>query len=361
MSDVLFIVDHLDTGGAPVVVRNLCVALMRKGAKVTLVVLSDRISHQVPSEIELYRLPFIPKGRWQRQRRYHLHARKLNILLASLGDPKPSLVVAHLHHAHQVVRKSCLSAQAWYCLHSDPEMSFLGNKRAFARMLKRCKVRSLYSSRRLIGVSQGVIDSLHRSFGVEGRARVVIQNPLDLETIVKDSQEPINDVPDEFLIFVGRLEQRSKRFDRLLKAYRDSGINHPLVVIGEGKDRVFIEKEIERLGLHERVILLGHRDNPYAYMKRAHALILSSDYEGFSLVIAEALACGTPVVSTDCPSGPREILTGELARYLVMVDDNVALASSIREVMETPPNVSSGVVSHLAADNVAAQYLALSD
>lgn len=360
MSDVLFVVDHLDTGGAPIVVRNLCVALSRLDAKVTLVVLSDRVSHHLPADVELHRLPFIPRGRWQRQRRYAYHARQLDALLEELDDFRPSLVVAHLHHAHQVVRRSRLAGQAWYCLHSDPERSFLGHKRGLARAMKRRKVRALYSGRRLIGVSQGILDSLSRSFDVEGAPGVAVHNPLDLEAISRASQEPVTDIPEDFLLFVGRLEQRSKRFDRLLKAYRDSGMRLPLVVIGEGRDRVFIEKEVERLGLQERVILLGHRDNPYAYMRRARALLLSSDYEGFSLVIAEALACGTPVVSTDCPSGPREILTGELARYLVRLDDEAALAMAIRDVTERSPDVSMDVVSHLSVDSIARRYLALS-
>ncbi|MDV6320542.1 glycosyltransferase [Chromohalobacter sp. HP20-39] len=356
---VLFIADHLNTGGAPVVIRDLCVALRHVGAEVTLVVLSDRVTHTLPDSVQIHRLPYSPAGRWQRLHRYANHAKQLDRLLNDIDLSHDTLVVAHLHHAHQVVSRSSVSQRAWYCLHADPDIGFLGKKTGLDRWRKCRKVHRLYNGKRLIGVSHGILESLSRVFNVQGTPGVGLHNPLDLKAITETSQQVVDDVPDDYLLYVGRLDQRPKRFDRLLSAYKESGTTLPLVIIGKGSAQQFIEREVERLGLQGRVILLGHRASPYAYMRQARALLLSSDYEGFSLVLAEALACGTPCVSTDCPSGPREILTEELSRFLVPMGDVTAFAQAINDVVETPPNVGVANVAHLEAEQVAQRYLKL--
>lgn len=361
MSDVLFITDHLNTGGAPIVIRDLSLALDKQGVKVTLLVLSDQVAHHLPDTISIFQIPFVPSTWWERHNRYTYHARLLDNWLKEHTMASPSLVVAHLHHAHQVVSRSLLNKRAWYCLHSNPEIAFLGNKQGWLRYIKRLKVRHLYQGHKLIGVSSGIIETLQSAFGIKGEPATAIHNPLNLSAIQTRSLEPVYDVPENYLLFVGRFEQRSKRFDRLLQAYADSGVTMPLILIGKGDAHDMIEAEIARLGLGKRVCLLGHRDNPYAYMRRAHALVLSSDYEGFPLVVAESLACQTPVVSTDCPTGPREILTGELSRYLVPLDEPMLFAKTLRDVVEHPPAISLLAVQHLSAEQVAQRYMALAD
>lgn len=359
-SDVVFIIDHLDTGGAPVVVRDLCEALV-PNANVTLIALSDRITHTLPSEVTVKRLPYTIDGWWAKQRRYANHARKLDHLLASMNVGPHALVIAHLHYAHQVVHRSRVAKAAWYCLHSDPKVSFLGNKSGLGRWRKRQNVYSLYQGKRLLAVSQGIIESLETAFGVKGAPGLAINNPININRVNELALEDCEDLVAPCLLFVGRLEQRSKRFDRLLEAYHDSGVSLPLVIIGVGAAWSSINEKIEELNIQDNVFLLGHKENPYPYMRRASALLLSSDYEGFSLVIAEALACGTPVISTDCPSGPREILTGRLARWLIPLGDNAAYSQAIRDIIDKPPIISSDDVAHLRVEAVAKRYLALAD
>ncbi|MDN6180309.1 MAG: glycosyltransferase [Halomonas subglaciescola] len=364
MTSVLFVVDHLDAGGAPIVVRDLIWGLVDQGASVTLVVLSDRVAHALPPQVPCICLPFTPNSRFERARRYALHAQQLDNWLSQQNGTGVDaadfdLVVAHLHHAHQVVSRSRLANRAWYCLHADPVVAFLGNKSGLTRRIKRLKVARLYSGRKVIGVSQGIIDRLRSVMKVRATKAVCLHNPLDLEAIRRQAMVSPHDVPERFLLFVGRLDQRAKRFDRLLEGYRQSGVDLPLLIVGEGGDRPAVRQQVERLGLENNVTLLGHRDTPYGYMKRATALLLSSDYEGFPLVIAEALACGTPVVSTDCPSGPREILTGELSRYLVPMNDTSAFADAIRDVVKQPITVPEQAVSELSRVQVVTRYLAL--
>jgi glycosyltransferase involved in cell wall biosynthesis len=103
------------------------------------------------------------------------------------------------------------------------------------------------------------------------------------------------------------------------------------VILGEGEDRGALDGLAGQLGVAEDVSMPGFVSNPYAYMSRAAVLALSSRWEGFALVIAEALACGTPIVSTDCPSGPAEILQGGRYGALVPVGDPEALGGAIIE------------------------------
>ncbi|MDR9439899.1 MAG: glycosyltransferase [Halomonas sp.] len=247
-------------------------------------------------------------------------------------------------------------------MHSDPARELLGKKRGLARLKKGRSVRRLYNGKKVMGVSNGIVDSLERFFSVKPASKVAIHNPIEIETIRSLAKAEVDDcLPREYVVFVGRLEQRSKRFDRLLSAYRYSALRMPMVIVGEGGDKSFIESMIHRLELGGRVILLGHRDNPYPFMWRAKALLLSSDYEGFSLVLAEALACGTPVVSTDCPSGPSEILAGGLSNYLVPLDDGRQLGSALRRVVENPPDIPEDIVDDFDSERVAKRYLSLEE
>ena len=93
------------------------------------------------------------------------------------------------------------------------------------------------------------------------------------------------------------------------------------------------------LGLGKKVIFQAYTDNPYAWIRHADLFVFSSDFEGFGRVLAEALIIGTPVVSTDCPTGPSEILTGVLKDFLVPPGDVNALASKIREALQYYPDI----------------------
>ena len=132
-----------------------------------------------------------------------------------------------------------------------------------------------------------------------------------------------------------------------------------LVILGEGKKRTELEMLAQKLGVAADVNLPGWVDNPLAWMARAAVFVLSSAWEGFGNVVAEALACGCPVVSTDCPSGPAEILDGGAYGPLVPVGDDAALAKAILSVMETPPDPDrlQARAAMFSADRAAERYL----
>ena len=141
------------------------------------------------------------------------------------------------------------------------------------------------------------------------------------------------------ILGVGELCAR-KDFATLIRAFARVRARRPCraMILGEGRERRNLEGLAQTLGVGEQVALLGFVTNPYAYMARADLLVLSSTREGFGNVLAEALALGVPVVSTDCPSGPREILRGGEIGPLVPVGDYEALARAIEETLEHPPD-----------------------
>lgn len=111
-----------------------------------------------------------------------------------------------------------------------------------------------------------------------------------------------------------------------------------LLILGEGEKRFELEGMIRSLGLENDVQMLGFMPNPYMYMARASVFVLSSAWEGFSNVTAEALACGIPIVSTDCPSGPAEILENGKYGKLVPVVDLGAMAQAILATLDSIPD-----------------------
>ncbi len=194
----------------------------------------------------------------------------------------------------------------------------------------------------VIAVSEGVARDLVEAIGLPEGVVEAIYNPVVDEALLARSREAV-DHPwlqagePPLILGVGRLEQQ-KDFPTLLRAFAALQARRPsrLVVLGEGRERAALEALAAELGIAERVALPGHVDNPFAWMRRADLFVLSSAWEGFGNVLAEALAVGTPVVSTDCPSGPREILADGRYGPLTPVGDVAALCEAMAATLDRP-------------------------
>ncbi len=167
----------------------------------------------------------------------------------------------------------------------------------------------------------------------------VIPNPAVLPATIKKDDGSVPSGGDKRLIVaMGRLGKQ-KGFDLLLRAYQAVSSHHPdwsLTILGEGPLRRELEEQIERLGLAGRVELLGRVSDPFAVLRKASLFVLSSRFEGFPNSLLEAMACGLPVVSFDCPSGPREIIRDEVDGVLVPREDVNALAAALDRLMANP-------------------------
>ena len=194
----------------------------------------------------------------------------------------------------------------------------------------------------IVGVSQGVIDDLKRVLRFDSEKFRVIYNPIVDEALLKKAEEPLDhpwfqEGEPPVILAAGRLHIQ-KDFPTLLRAFALVGKKIPsrLVILGEGEKRKELENLAQELGIREYLDLPGFVENPYKYMKRATVFVLSSQWEGFGNVLVEAMACGCPVVATDCPSGPREILAGGEYGILVPPKDPEKLAQGILQVLENP-------------------------
>lgn len=143
-------------------------------------------------------------------------------------------------------------------------------------------------------------------------------------------------------VFVGRLA-KVKRVDLLLEAFKQIQQKKPcrLLILGDGPEREFILDFIAKNNLNSICHLAGQQNNPLPWIKKADALVLSSDYEGFGNVLVEAMACGTQVIATNCPSGPAEILDNGRYGQLVPVNDSHALANAMKKVLDKQFYVST--------------------
>ena len=194
----------------------------------------------------------------------------------------------------------------------------------------------------VIAVSQGVGEDLARVLALPHPPIVTIPNPLPIAEIEEKARAPLahpwlESRAPPILLAVGKLKLQ-KDYPTLIRAFARVRARRParLLILGEGEERPKLERLVRELGLAQDVALPGFAENPWAWMARASVFALSSAWEGFSNVVAEALACGCPVVSTDCPSGPSEMLDDGAFGTLVPVGDDRALAEALLETLEKP-------------------------
>jgi glycosyltransferase involved in cell wall biosynthesis len=219
----------------------------------------------------------------------------------------------------------------------------------------------------LVAVSGGVADDLARQAGI-ARSRIeVIYNPVITRDFARRADAALDDpwfaagAPPVY-VAVGRLVAQ-KDHTTLLRAFAAHRRQHPsrLMILGEGPLREQLERQANELAIGADIRLVGYRANPLPYMRRAAAVVLSSVYEGLGNVLIEALACGTPVVSTDCPFGPSEILGGGLYGRLVPSRDHIALALALDPALRQtfPPSMLQARAAEFTVEHAADRYLAL--
>lgn len=200
--------------------------------------------------------------------------------------------------------------------------------------------RLLYNfvSNKVIALSNGVKEDLVNNFNINEEKINVIHNPVEIENIKLLKDELVTDFHKEknekLIIAVGRLVHQ-KDYHTLIRAFAiiTKKVKSRLLILGKGALELELKKEVKSLGLEDKVTFLGFKKNPYKYMKKSDVFILSSKWEGFGHVVVEAMATGTPVISTNCKSGPNEIIKDNDYGILVPVGDYELLASKAIELL----------------------------
>jgi glycosyltransferase involved in cell wall biosynthesis len=340
MRFVLF-TTNLAGGGAEKALAKIGTGLAERGHEVDFVVCEDAGKYQPPAGCCFHALSRRAGHGWLGKRRLAWHLGRLlrdwsyDLLVSTL--PFADEVAALARAPHHVCRiANTLSA----------EVARLPGKKATRRAER---YRALYGRQLLVAVSQGVADDLRARFGVPVDRVRVIANPFDIAAIRTHAAEPCATLPAQpYIVHVGRFAAQ-KRHDLLLAAFAAlsrEGIPHRLVLLAPPDPK--LAELVAQHGLEGRVVIAGFQTNPYPWMANADLLVLCSDHEGLPNVLIEALASGTRVLSTDCPSGPREILRGELANGLVPCSNAAALAQAMRDTLARPKPAAAAVEAVLA-------------
>ncbi|WP_296403712.1 glycosyltransferase [Psychrobacter sp.] len=349
---IVLSINSLQGAGAERFVLTMGRAFDVLGYDVHILCFDPTIEFTIDNELTYHLIDYksyrwLPKGKV----RYRLLAHKVDAyILKHIGIPK--LILSNLERSYRVFSHSQLP-NIVYVIHNTLSLLYKLNAKHVKPKLKE-ELKEIYSKHPCVCVSHGVKEDFINNFG-NITPTSAIHNPID--------REHINLLADEYdveyknyIIHVGSFKE-AKRHDILLKAYAKTSKNLPLLLLGKGKLRGEIEKLVSELNLEDKVIFLGFKDNPYPYIKNATLKVLTSEWEGFALVIPEALALGVPVISTDCPSGPNELLP---KNNLMPSNDIEAIATKLDKAMQNPKQFLADFDDNLLPKVVALKYLELS-
>jgi glycosyltransferase involved in cell wall biosynthesis len=333
---VAFFIQDMRAGGAERNVARVVSGIAARGIEVDLVVVhrSGPFFDELDSRVNVVELPQARTMTSVLGLKRYIESRRPRALLSSLTHTNVAAILANLA--------------------ARPRTTLVvieRNEISLNRQVKTGLVRVAYGlvpwlypyADILAAVSGGVRDDLARTLRLSPKQIEVLYNPVVSNDIANRSLLPvshpwlINGQEIPVILGVGRLEPQ-KNFPLLIRASSLILRRRPvrLIILGDGVLRAELEHLAQSLGIGEHVCFPGFDANPFRYMRRASVYVMSSSWEGLPTTLIEAMACGAPVVSTDCRSGPREILLdGKLGR-LAPVDDAEALASAIVETLDSP-------------------------
>lgn len=353
------VIDSLYGGGAEKSVLTLASALRDRGAAVHLFVLDARTDYAIPDGLAVHRVPEADRGLATVRKRARAMERAVAAVERAEGRPF-SLFLSNLDRANEVVAATGIGPVRFVIRNSIEEQLRIERRRGPVKYLRMLRSKQALDGKHLITISRGLAREIEERGRIRPASVRVIYNAFDLERIRALAREPIDGVPGQpYVVHVGRCA-RQKRHDVLFEAFARVPKPTKLVLLTNNPDKA--RRIAARHGVDDRLVTPGFQQNPYAWMARARLLVLSSDHEGLGRVLVEALACGTPVVSTRCPHGPEEILGEGLRHWLVPVGRPDLLGDKIREALATDIDLAAWEMRDaFDAGRIAERYLELAN
>lgn len=355
-----FFLPNLGAGGAQRVLITLANEYASKGHEVE-IILQEKLITYADEIYKPIKLSFLGTTR-----RYPSAIR----LAYHLRKHSPDAVLASIYSANFIAILAKILSRTPFPItirEANTPTQVLSAARVSTRenFMVRLYYRYLYPrANSVVAVSKGVAQDLSNLTKIPSNKLHVIYNPVINDDLLRKAEEPLEHPwfavgqPPVVLAVAGLRYQ--KGLDILLHAFAVAREMRKcrLVILGEGRLYQQLKDLSQSLGVAEDVDLPGFDVNPFRYMRRASVFVLSSRYEGLPNVLIQAMACGCPVVSTDCPSGPSEILDGGKYGILVPVGDVEALARGIVQALDGDARFASAQwLSQFRVEQVAQRYL----
>lgn len=344
-SHLSFFIPDLTLGGAEQVTVNIVNGLSNRGHDIDLLLSRSegKLQSKLSSDVSV--VPLSP------DRPHALGvAKHLPALTSYLRREEPAALFPHLAHVSVVSlalkRAGVIDTKVVPTHHKA--FGTAPDRSAKDRLVSGLVPQLYPAAERVITVSDGVAKSLESKTPVSRDDISVLHNPVEIESVRNRAETPVDhewveDSSTEVILFVGRIEAQ-KDLETWLRAFERIHDERPdtrAVIAGKGSNRDALLSLADEMGLADVVSMPGYVDNPYRYMAQASVFLLSSRYEGLPTVLIEALACGCPVVATDCPSGPREILDGGAYGELRPVGDAAGLSDAVVDTLTRPDNAAA--------------------
>jgi glycosyltransferase involved in cell wall biosynthesis len=358
---IALVMPTLEFGGVEQIMLRMAGSLLQKGVSVDLVVAdaSGPMSHQIPIGAQLTDL---------KARRV---SRSLPNLIKYLRQARPDAIISAKDYQNIVllwaVKLAHIPAKVIVTTRIDVSVDWR-NSRGWKWWFIPLLVKYCYAwADQVIAVSNGAAESLAKATGIPRRNIKTIYNAVVTQRLLELAEEPVDDAwfvqGDPVVLGVGRLTEQ-KDFGTLIRAFYLVNKVRParLVILGDGQERAKLEAIIQELDLKKEVAMPGFVENVYKYMKKSAIVALSSKFEGLGNVLIEALVLGIPVVSTDCPSGPSEILENGRWGSMVPIGNDKAMAKAILDILDHSPFAKEALIRRgmeFSADRAAEAYLQL--
>lgn len=331
--NIVFVISSLSAGGAERVLVNLAGALYRRGAQVTVVTLGGTQADFYTLEEGVGRVALGVSGSSRgTAEAVRNNARRVVALRRTIRKLRPDAVISFMDRTNVLVLAACVGLRIPVIVSErcDPRMFPIGW--GWDRMRRLLYPRAAA----VVSVSEGV--NRYFTWVPENKRRVIYNPVANLSPLPAEVPTLKLDEDKRHLMAMGRLIYQ-KGFDLLVTSFSRLAAEFPrwrLVIVGDGEKRQEIAAQVAHLGLAGRVILTGRLQNPFPVLAQGDLFVLSSRFEGFPNVLLEAMACGLPVVSFDCPSGPSEIIRDGVDGILVPPGDVDALTVALGRLMGDP-------------------------
>lgn len=360
--NVALLLDCIGSGGAEKVIINLADGIEKLGHNAHIITLRPDIEQPIPKGIKLHDLGYTKDARLKNIKQIHSALDKFSSTINNIEQQygKFNLFLANSDITNYLLAHSSNLSPKYFVIHNNIDLVIKQVQYHPLKYWRKIKVSEVLNNQKLIGVSNGVIDCIHKGSRIEPASTQTIYNPFNFQEIRHLSNQKEKNIPNTPYIIHAARAAKQKRHDILFQAIKDVPQEYKIVLLSDNNAK--LQKLAKKHGVQNRIITPGFQKNPYPWYKHAQLMVLSSDFEGLPTVLIESLICGTPVVSTDCDYGPREILTGHFEQFLCPVREPSSLATIINKALDNYPDVNSlPILDKIKVETIAQQYLSLAN